>query len=62
MEARGKDNWRELVIVDIEVLVPQDHLLRKIKKVMNYDRLYDRLRLYYCHDTPSFLSFKTGVL
>ena len=50
MEAWGKDNRREVVMVDIEELVPQDHLLRKIEKVMDYDWLYDRLYPYYCHD------------
>ena len=50
MEGWRKDNRREVVMVDIEELVPQDHLLRKIEKVMDYDWLYDRLSPYYCHD------------
>ena len=33
---------------DIDVLVPEDYLLRKIEKVMDYDWLYERLELYYC--------------
>lgn len=31
-------------------MVPKDHLLRKIEKVMDYDWLYERLEPYYCHD------------
>lgn len=36
-------------MVDIDQLVPKDHLLRKIEKVMDYDWLYERLNPYYCH-------------
>ena len=36
-------------MVDIDQLVPKDHLLRKIEKVMDYDWLYERLSPYYCH-------------
>lgn len=35
-------------MVDADTLVPQDHLLRKIEKVMDYDWLYERLSPYYC--------------
>ena len=50
MEQWKKDVRREPVIVDIDALVPKDHLLRKIEKVMDYDWLYERLYQYYCHD------------
>lgn len=50
MEKWKKDARKEVVITDIEVLVPQDHLLRKIGKVMDYDLLYERLEPHYCHD------------
>ena len=50
MEQWKKDVRREPVIVDIDALVPKDHLLRKIEKVMDYDWLYERLHQYYCHD------------
>ena len=50
MEAWNKDNRREVVMVDIDALVPKDHLLRKIERVMDYDWLYARLSPYYCHD------------
>ena len=50
MEQWKKDSRGEAVITDLEALVPQDHLLRKIEKVMDYDWLYERLDPYYCHD------------
>lgn len=47
---RRKDRRREAVIVDLEGIVPQDHLLRKIEKVMDYEWIYERLEPYYCQD------------
>ena len=41
MENWRKDARSEAIIVDLEALVPQDHLLRKIEKVMDYEWLYD---------------------
>ena len=49
MEKRRKDARREPVIVDLEALVPEDHLLRKIERVMDYEWLYALLSPYYCH-------------
>lgn len=46
-----KRDWRkEVVMTDLDAIVPKDHLLRKIEKVMDYDWLYKRLDPYYCHD------------
>ena len=50
MEQWRKDERHEPIIVDLEALVPKDHLLRKIEKVMDYGWLYERLDPYYCHD------------
>ena len=50
MEQWRKDARREVVFTDIDALVPKDHLLRKIERVMDYDWLYERLDPYYCHD------------
>ncbi len=47
MESWRKDARREPVITDLDALVPKDHLLRKIEKVMDYDWLYERLEPYY---------------
>lgn len=49
MEEWKKDRRRDLVMVDLDTLVPQDHLLRKVEKVMDYEWLYERLDPYYCH-------------
>ena len=49
MEKWRKDARREAVIVDLDMLVPKNHLLRKIEKVMDDDWLYERLKGYYCH-------------
>ena len=50
MEEWNKDNRRDVVMVDLEALVPRDHLLRKVERVMDYEWLYQRLSPYYCHD------------
>ena len=50
MEDWRKDARHEPIIVDLETLVPKDHLLRKIEKVMDYEWLYERVDPYYCHD------------
>ena len=50
MEQWRKDARKEPIIIDIDSLVPADHLLRKIEKVMDYGWLYERLNPYYCHD------------
>jgi len=50
MEDWRKDARREPIIVDLDALVPKDHLLRKIENVMDYEWLYERLEPYYCHD------------
>lgn len=50
MEGWRKDARREAIIVELEALVPENHLLRKIEKVMDYEWLYERLAPYYCHD------------
>ena len=41
MEKHAEDARRKAMVIDIDMLVPKDHLLRKIEKVMDYDWLYD---------------------
>ncbi len=78
MEQWRKDLRKEAVVTDLEALVPQDHLLRKVEKVMDYEWLYEKLEPYYCHDNgrpgidpvvlikydqnPCFRIMKAGVL
>ena len=50
MDGWKKDGRRDVMITDLDTLIPQDHLLRKIEKVMDYDWLYERLSPYYCAD------------
>ncbi|MCD8116848.1 MAG: transposase [Oscillospiraceae bacterium] len=50
MENWKKDARREVVMIDIDALVPQDHLLRKVERVMDYEWLYERLSPYYNHE------------
>ena len=50
MEKWKKDARKKAMVVDIDMLVPKTHLLRKIEKVMDYDWLYEELEPYYCHD------------
>lgn len=50
MEEWKRDNRRDIIMVDIDRLVPDDHLLRKIERVMDYEWLYERLSANYCHD------------
>ena len=40
MEERRRDGRKEVAMVDLEALVPKEHLLRKIEKVMDYEWLY----------------------
>lgn len=47
MENWKKNSRKDIVMVDVDALVPQDHLLRKIEKVMDYEWLYERLEPYY---------------
>ena len=48
MNTWKNDARKEVVIVDIDELVPQDHLLRRIEKVMDWEWVYERLQPYYC--------------
>ena len=50
MESWKKDNRKEIVITDVEGIVPKDHLLRKIERVMDYEWIYERMGPYYCAD------------
>ena len=50
MEKWKKDGRRDIVMTDLEGLVPRDHLLRKIEAIMDYEWLYERLEPCYCHE------------
>ncbi len=50
MERWNMEKRREVAIIDLDALVPENHLLRKIERVMDYEWLYERLEPFYCHD------------
>ena len=50
LENWKKDSRKDIVMVDVDALVPPDHLLRKVERVMDYDWLYERLSPYDCAD------------
>ena len=37
----------EMVFVDIESLIPDNHLLRKLNRIISFDFIYDLLAPYY---------------
>ena len=49
MERWKKNGRNDAYVIDVDTLVPEDHLVRKIEKVMDYDWLYERLEPYYNH-------------
>ncbi len=50
MERWNVEKRQEVAIIDLDTLVPKDHLLRKIERIMDYEWIYTRLEPYYCHD------------
>ena len=49
MERWKKNGRNDAYVIDVDTLVPEGHLVRKIEKVMDYDWLYERLEPYYNH-------------
>ena len=47
MEGWKKDNRKEVVITDVEGIVPKDHLLRKIERVMDYEWIINMMTSYF---------------
>ena len=44
----GKQNGQiQIVILDIDSMIPQDHLLRRIKNCVNFDFIYEKAASYY---------------
>lgn len=42
-----------MIFVDIESLIPETHLLRKIERMVSFDFIYDLLAPYYPGNRPS---------
>ena len=50
MLERGKMDRDVIEIVGIDSLVPKEHLLRKIDKAVDFNRLYEMVEPLYCED------------
>lgn len=50
MFEKSPDLRGEIKIFDIESLMPKDHLLRKIDKVIDFNEIYKMTEKYYCDD------------
>ena len=48
MLKRGKMDRDVVEIVGIDSLVPKEHLLRKIDKAVDFNRLYEMVEPLYC--------------
>ena len=47
---KNEENRKALEIVNLDDLVPTEHLLRKIDAVVNFDRIYELVEDLYCPD------------
>ena len=43
------DNPMQQIFLDIDSMIPQNHLLRRIKNCVNFDFIYERVAPYYSH-------------
>ncbi len=44
----GKQSGQiQMVILDIDSMIPEDHLLRRIKNCVNFDFIYEKAATYY---------------
>jgi len=50
MLERQADERQQVVMLCLEDLVPQDHLLRKIEKAVDWNEIYPMVAQYYCED------------
>lgn len=50
MLAKGQENREAVEIVSLDMLVPEDHLLRKIDAAVDFNRIYEFVDDLYCKD------------
>jgi len=50
MLERAKNLRNNMQVVDLEGMVPQDHLLRKIDKAVDFNYIYEMVEHLYCED------------
>ena len=48
---RKAETQRDVIeIVNLDMMIPKDHLLRKIDKVIDFTYIYEITQELYCHD------------
>ena len=50
MIEKSRDMRGEVMILDIESIMPKNHLLRKIDKVIDFSKIYEMTEKYYSED------------
>lgn len=50
MMKRGYENTRQIEMISIEDLVPQEHLLRQISNAVDFSKIYEFVEELYCED------------
>lgn len=50
LSKKETEKRKQIKMVSIEDLVPQDHLLRKVEAAMDFSFIYDEVKEYYCED------------
>jgi len=50
MMTRTETKQNSMELVNIEDLVPENHLVRKLDKYIDFKFIYDLVEPYYCHD------------
>lgn len=49
------DNQMQLIIFDIDSMIPQNHLLRQIKNCVNFEFIYEKAAPYYSHTGRKYI-------
>ena len=52
---RKQDNQIQMIILDMNSIVPENHLLRKIKNCINFDFIYEKASPYYAKMAENLL-------
>lgn len=55
MLKKNVQNRQQAEIICLEDLVPENHLLRKIDRAVNFDRIYDFVEDLYCCDRNGYV-------
>ena len=50
------DNQMQLLILDLDSMIPENHLLRQIKNSVNFDFIYEKASSFYDKDAINWIS------